>query len=143
MAEESIAKIRRVLEEAWSKGNLAVIDEVYADSYVLHDPVAPGVRGAEGVKGFVTTYRTSFPDLRSTIEDQVVEGDKVVWRWTARGTHKGEMMGMPPTGKPVTITGITISRFAGGKVVEEWNHWDTLGMMQQLGLVSAPGQPSR
>ena len=87
-------------------------------------------------------YRSAFPDMQLTIEDQIAEGDKVVTRWTARGTHQGELMGIPPTGKQATVTGITVGRVANGKFVESWSNFDALGMMQQLGVVPVPGQTS-
>jgi steroid delta-isomerase-like uncharacterized protein len=93
-------------------------------------------------KQLVTMYLAAFPDLHLTIEDQIAEGDKVVIRWTAHGTHKGNFMGIPPTGKEAVVTGITIDRFANGKTVEAWNNSDDLGLLQQLGVVPAPGQAS-
>jgi predicted ester cyclase len=82
---------------------------------------------------------TAFPDLKVTSEFELADGDKVVMRWTAAGTHNGELMGIPPTGKRVQMTGISISRVAGGKIVEEWNETDQMNLMQQLGVVPAPG----
>lgn len=98
--------------------------------------------GREGFKQFVLMYRSAFPDMHITIEDQIAEGDKVVSRWTARGTHQGELMGIPPTGKQATVTGINIERFANGKFVEEWSNFDALGLLQQLGVVTTLGQAS-
>jgi predicted ester cyclase len=85
-------------------------------------------------------YLTAFPDLHLTIEDLIAEGDKVVDRQTARGTHQGTFMGIPPTGKQITVTAMNISRIVGGKIVEHWVELDTLGMLQQLGVVPMPGQ---
>jgi predicted ester cyclase len=85
-------------------------------------------------------FRTAFPDLHGTIEDQIAEGDKVVMRMTYRGTHQGELMGIPATGKPVTMTFISINRIAEGKIAEGWVNFDALGMMQQLGVIPVPGQ---
>ncbi len=95
----------------------------------------------QGLKQFVTVVTAVFPDWHPTIEDMIAEGDKVVVRFTGSGTHKGEFMGIPPTGKQVTITAIAIQRIAGGKIVENWLQADMLGMMQQLGVVPPPGQP--
>ncbi len=136
MSTENKAAVRRGLEECLNKGNLAVVDELIAPSYVYHEPGVGEVRGPAGLKKLVTTYRSAFPDMHIVIDDQIAEGDRVVTRWTARGTHKGEWMGIAPTGKPVTVTGILISRFAGGRVVEEWENYDALGMMRQLGAVA-------
>jgi predicted ester cyclase len=83
----------------------------------------------------VSTYRAAFPDARITVEQQLAEGDLVATRWSGRGTHDGELMGVSPTGKQVTVSGLTISRLEGGKIVEEFQNWDTLGMLQQLGAV--------
>ena len=125
--------VRRLGVEPW-EGNLGVIDELVAPNYVGHDP-AMDQQGPEGVKEFITGYIAAFPDAKITIEDQLAAGDLVATRWTARGTQTGELMGIPPTGKQVTVTGIAISRVKNGKVVEEWSNWDTLGMLQQLGVV--------
>jgi steroid delta-isomerase-like uncharacterized protein len=128
--------VRRLGVEPW-EGNLGVIDELVAPDYVGHDPAQPEMQGPEGIKEFITGYLAGFPDGRITIDGQFAEGDMVATRWTGRGTHQGELMGSPPTGKQVTVSGITISRVKNGKVVEEWSNWDTLGMLQQLGVVPA------
>jgi steroid delta-isomerase-like uncharacterized protein len=136
--EDNKATDRRVVEEGWNQGNTAVFDELLAASYIGHDPSGP-IQGPEGFKQFYATYRTAFPDTHLAIEDQIAEGNEVTSRWTATGTHQGPLMGIPPTGKQVRVTGITITRFADGKEVEAWFNWDTLGMLQQLGVVPAPG----
>jgi predicted ester cyclase len=92
------------------------------------------------VKQFVDTYRTAFRGARITVEEQIAEGDTVATRWTGRGTHEGELMGIAPTGKETTVTGLTISRLRNGKVVEEWTNWDTLGMLVQLGAAPQPAR---
>ncbi len=136
MSAENKALVRRALEEIWNKGNLAVVDELTAANHVAHDPANPNAgRGPQAEKQLVTMYRTALPDLHMTIDEMLADGDKVVTRWTARGTHKGDLMGIAPTGKQVTITGISIDRIEGGKAAESWTNWDTLGMMQQLGAV--------
>ena len=137
--EENKALIRRLIEEAWNKGNLAVIDELLSPDYVLHI-AAPGTPDREGYKQAVNMYRTDWSDFRLTVEDMVAEGDKVAMRGTLRGTHKGEHMGIAPTGKELTLTAIAIRRFEGGKIVEEWVETDMLGLMQQMGVVPPPGQ---
>jgi steroid delta-isomerase-like uncharacterized protein len=126
--------VRRLNVEPWD-GNLGVIDELAASNYVGHDPATEEQRGPDAIKEFVNDYLTAFPDGKITIEEQLGEGNLVATRWTGRGTQQGELMGIPPTGKQVTVTGITISRIEKGKVVEEWSNWDTLGMLQQLGVV--------
>jgi predicted ester cyclase len=137
-AEENKKVIRRVWEEAMNKGNLAVADEVMAANYVFHGPGGVDAKGPEGFKQYITIYRTAFPDLHCTIDDMVAEGDKVVSRFTLRGTHKGDLMGIAPTGKKAEIMGIAMNRFAGGKEVEAWGSYDMLKMYQQLGI-SPPG----
>ena len=141
MSEENKALIQRFVEEAFNKGNVDVANEVYASTFVAHDPTIPGGQESpEQVKQFVNTYLSAFPDGHTTVEDLISDGEKVAYRWTFRGTHQGELMGIPPTGKQVTITGITINRLSGGKIEEQWNLFDQLGMLQQLGVAPAPGQ---
>jgi steroid delta-isomerase-like uncharacterized protein len=140
-AEENKALARRLIEEMFNRGNLDAADEIFAPDHVNHDPGSPEeIRGPEGFKSYVGVYRTAFPDLRITIEDQVAEGDKVVTRWTASGTHQGDLMGIAPTGRRATVTGITIDRISGGKVEETWTNFDAMGMMQQLGVIPSPEQ---
>jgi steroid delta-isomerase-like uncharacterized protein len=127
--------VRRFFEESW-QGNLGVVDDLTDRDYVGHDSANPEpVRGPEGVKSFISTYRAAFPDLRVTVENQLAQDDLVATRWTSRGTQKGELMGIEPTGKAVTVSGVTISRLADGKLVEEFHNWDTFGLMQQLDAI--------
>lgn len=135
--EQNMTVVRRWVEEAWNRGHLALADELYPQDYVLHYLPTP-VYGAEGLKQFVRTYRAAFPDLHVTIEDMMAAGDKVVWRFTIRGTHRGDFQGIAPTGRPITVTGIVYSRFDGGKWVEDWANADALGMLQQLGVIPEP-----
>jgi steroid delta-isomerase-like uncharacterized protein len=140
-AEDNKALIRRYFENAWNKHNPAVVDEIYAADFVDRGPDIPGIAHTrDGLKQFMGMYLRGFPDANITVEDQLVEGDKVVTRWTGRGTQTGELMEMPPSGKKVVVPGIQIDRFSGGKIVEEWTLFDQLGMLQQLGAVPAPGQ---
>ena len=138
MSEQNKARIRRVIEEAYSRGDLSVVDEVAASDMVIHASTQD-IRGREGAKQFVTMFRTAFPDLHFTIEDQIAEGDMVVTRWTARGTHRGDFQGVPATGREIRLTGTDIDRMTNGKVVECWAHVDELGLMQQLGVIKADG----
>jgi steroid delta-isomerase-like uncharacterized protein len=134
-SEQNKKIVRRAFEEPW-QGNLDVVDELTARDYIGHDPANPEpLRGPEGVKEFISSYRAAFPDARITVEEQVAEGDLVATRWSGRGTHEGELMGVQPTGKQVTVSGLTISRLKGGKIVEEFQNWDNFGMMQQLGAI--------
>ena len=142
MSEENKQVSRRLAEEAFGQGRFEVIDELVADDFVNRDTsIPPGVGSdREGLKQLAQGYVAAFPDMELKVEDQVAEGDKVVSRWSARGTHKGELMGIPATGKQATVTGITIDRLESGKIVESWNNWDTLGLLQQLGAVPAMAQ---
>jgi steroid delta-isomerase-like uncharacterized protein len=137
-AGENKAIARREIAELYNQGgNLDAVEEIYAPNYVGHDPTQPeDLHGVEGARQYAASYRQAFPDLECIIEDQVAEGDKVVTRWRARGTHEGETEDLgPPTGNRVEITGISVSRVAEGKLVEDWTNFDAMGMMQQLGMV--------
>jgi len=133
--EENKAKQRRVWEEIFNKGDLSVVPELFAPNYVYHGPVGMEYKGPEGFKQMVTMFHTAFPDMHVTVEDMVAEGDRVVSRYTGRGTHKGDFMGIAPTGKQVAFAGILITRFVGGKELEVWGCSDMLGVMQQLGVI--------
>ena len=136
MSEGNKFVFRRSFEELRNKGNLSLADELFDPNYAHHDPSTPDVgRGPEGEKKRVALYRTAFPDLRLTIEDVIAEGQTVMARWSCRGTHKGDLSGIAPTGKQITILGVSIARFTNGKMVEGWVNWDALGLMQQLGVV--------
>jgi steroid delta-isomerase-like uncharacterized protein len=138
-AEQNKVIVRRWVEGGWNGGNLDLVDEFYADDYTLHDPTMP-VHGRESFKQYVRMYHGVFPDLHFTIEEMVAEGDTVAWRITARGTHKGALMGIPPTDKPVAISATIISRFVDSKWSQDWLNIDMLGMLQQIGAIPAPGQ---
>lgn len=139
LAARNIAIAQRVIEEGWNQNNLAVIDECYSTDAVMHDPnSAPDERqGNEGRKRAIARYKTAFPDLHFTMSDFVASGERVYFHWTATATHQGELNGIPPTGKKVTVTGTASDRIVNGKVVEDWSHWDALGMLQQLGVIPA------
>jgi steroid delta-isomerase-like uncharacterized protein len=134
--EENKAIVRRWYEDLFNPGNLDVADEIITQDHVHHDPTPPDLPpGPEGQRQLASLYRNAFPDAHTTVEDQLAEGDKVVTRWTARGTHRGELMGVPPSGNRVEISGIAIYRVSGGKVEETWSNYDALGIMQQIGAV--------
>jgi steroid delta-isomerase-like uncharacterized protein len=134
--------VRRVTEEPW-QGKIDEVIELIADDYVGHIPAAPGpIHGKAGYKEFISAYVAAFPDGKITVDDQIAEGDTVTTRWTAVGTNSGELMGMPATGKEVTVTGITYSKISDGQLKEAWTSWDTLGMLQQLGAVPE-GAPTK
>jgi steroid delta-isomerase-like uncharacterized protein len=141
MSEENKALVRRSFEEVFNEGNLDAVEEIFAPDYVLHDPTSPEeIRGTEGISQYVSMYRTAFPDLQQTIEEQIAEGEKVATRLTGRGTHQGELMGISPTGNRVEAPGIVINRISGGKIAESWANYDAMGMMQQIGAIPPPGQ---
>jgi len=136
--------IKRYNDEFWNTGNMAVADEIVADGYVRHDPASPeDITGCDGLKQLVTMFRNAYPDFHSTYEDMFAKGDKVTARYTVRGTHNGELMGIPPTGKKVTVSCIVIHRLADGKIVEDWTEYDLMGLMQQLGMELKPKEAEK
>ena len=139
-AEENRNKTneRRFFEEVWNKGDFAVADDLVAPDYIDHDS-SNSSAGPEGVRQEVSLYRNAFPDLLFTIEDIIAEGDKVVTRLTASGTHKRDLPGIPATGRRVTMPGITITRYENGKAAEAWVKFDFLGLYRQLGAIPARG----
>lgn len=138
MSEEN-KRLSRAFTEYFSTGDAALADEVLDRGVVFHGPSGVGdLGGLDTVKDMVLGFRAAFPDERSTVVDQVAEGDKVVTRWRARGTHRGELDGLSPTGREIEIGGITIERVAAGRIVEVWAAWDELGLMRQLGAVPEP-----
>ena len=136
--DDNKALARRAIEEIMNQRNLAVFDELHSPDYVCHT-LSRTIQGPEPFKQLLSMLLSAVPDLHYTIEDLFGEGDRVVVRYTARGTHKGDLMGIPPTGKLVTVTGTDIMRVANGKILEEWINSD---LMQQFGVTSTPGQIS-
>jgi len=131
--------IFRIADDIWNRGQLTVIDEVMSPHGKYHGPHMPnGLGNRETWKRAIGMYRSAFPDAHVTFEELITSGDTVVGRWTATGTHTGDLPGVSPTGKPITIGGITIYRFSGGKVIEAWEQLDMLGMWQQLGVLALP-----
>ncbi len=135
--EDNKALMRCFLEEVFNKKNLAAIDEFIAPNHVDHTlpPFMPTT--PEGTKQAIGMFLTAFPDVHLTVEDMIADGDKVVTRYTSRGAQKGVFMGIPPTGKQMTVSSIIIARIADGKIVEEWGLDDQMGMLQQLGVIPA------
>ncbi|MEZ4862406.1 MAG: ester cyclase [Caldilineaceae bacterium] len=155
MHKESIAQLeaaghktiaRRVLEEAWNQGNLDTVDELFAAETVYHDPDHGDITGRAAVKELINEFRTAFPDLQFTIEQQMVEGEVVATRWQATGTHQGEYRGVAPTGKSITLSGVTlfqvtaVSRVEERQIVESWSYWNGLGLLVQLGVATDGSQ---
>ena len=137
MLEENKAIVRSWVE-AFNEGNLEAVDELLTDSYVRHDPNSPEVRGAEEEKQLIAMYRSAFPDLHFTVEDMVAEDDRIAIRLSISATHKGELLGIPPTESRLSFTAMEIYRLKEDKIDEQWVNVDTLGMMQQLGVVPLP-----
>lgn len=136
--EQNKAAAHRLIEQGFNKQNLAEFDVYYSADLIDH-ALPPGLpAGREGRKMLSSAFFAAFPDIQVQIDDLLAEGDRLVARWTARGTHQGELMGIPPTGKAVTITGIVIDRFENGKAVELWEVIDQMGLMQQLGVIPTP-----
>jgi steroid delta-isomerase-like uncharacterized protein len=121
-------------EEIWDKGNLAVADRVLSPNFVDHDPVTGQMPGIKGYKEMLVAYRTAFPDLKVKNEDVIEGGNKVVVRWTAQGTHKGQLMNIPPTGRRILLKGIDILLIENEKIIERWGEFDALSMLGQLGI---------
>ncbi|GIK38366.1 MAG: hypothetical protein BroJett011_21990 [Chloroflexota bacterium] len=139
--EQNKALVRQLVEEAINQGNMSVVDEFLIPDFVEHEELPPGIPpGREAPKVLFTMLRSAFPDFKATIEHLIAEGDEVVLHMTWTGTHEGEFMGIPPTGKRISINVIDILGIAEGKFVEHWGVMDSMAMMQQLGVVPAPGQ---
>ncbi len=137
------AAVRQFVEKIWNEGDLEAADQYIASDYVRHDPATPeDVQGIDGFKEVVALYRAALPDLHLEIEDIIAGGDKgetVALRWSGTGTHEGELMGVAPTGKQVNSSGNTFLRLENGRIAEEWVQWDNLGLLQQIGAMSAEG----
>ena len=125
----------RLIKEVWNQGNLDLLNELCDPNFLLHDGTTP-IHGIEGFKRYIERDRLAFPDVHFAIEDQVVEGDKVVTRFLCRGTHEGYLLGIAPTGRHMLISGMVLNRFVNDKLVESWMNFDTFGMMRQLGVIS-------
>ena len=135
-AAENKALVRRFVDEFWNGGNLLAADEMMAADAVVHEPV---IGTPADLKTLVGDFRTAFPDWHSTVEEMIVEGDRVAERWTGRGTHRGEFQGIPPTGNQVAVPGVVFYRIADGKIVEFRGQFDRMSLMQQLGVVPSMG----
>lgn len=138
MSEQNKAAVRHWIEKGFNQQNLDEFDLYFSPELVNHGLPPSLPPGLEGTKLFASVFFGAYPNLQVSIEDMVAEGDKVVTRWSAQGTHQGELMGVPPTGKDVLITGIAMDRFKGGKSIEHWEIVDQAGMMQQLGVMPSP-----
>ena len=122
--------VRAYFDDVWERHDLEAIDRYMAPDYVQHSRHA--AQGRDGLKAFFRGLWAAFSEQANSIDDMIAEGDKVVWRWTVRARHSGPFFGLAPTGKPITVTGISIFRVAGGRFVEHWGEQDNAGLMQQL-----------
>ena len=133
--------VRRSIEEAWNEEDLELVDELVASDGVQHDPTLPDLsEGPDALKQAIQLYHAAFPDATLEIEEMIAEGNTVAVRWTGRGTHEGELMGVEPTGNEVEVRGLQFSRVEDGMITESWTVYDALGMLQQIGAV--PEQPA-
>jgi steroid delta-isomerase-like uncharacterized protein len=139
MSTDNKALVRHFYDEIINRANLEMADEFIADGFVDHNPVAPGLPGGrEGVRQTFAMFHSGLPDMHVTVEDQIAEGGTVVSRLRFRGTHKGEFIGIQPTGKKLNISVIDVITLKDGKAIERWGQADLLGVMQQLGVVPLP-----
>lgn len=137
--ETNKAIVRRFTEQVWNAGRLDLIDEFFTEDFVEYIVGMPSRSGREAVRESIAISRNAFPDLRISIEDEIADGDKVVTRWTMRGTQLGDLEGIPATGKQVTQSGMSILRLTNARIAELWGYLDNLGLMQQLGVIPVPG----
>lgn len=139
--EQNKALVRQLVEEGINQGNIRLVDELLAPDFIEHEELPPGIPpGREAPKVLFTMLRSAFPDFKATIEHLIAEGDTIVLHMTWTGTQQGEFMGIPPTGKSISISVIDIIRIVEGQGAEHWGVMDSMAMMQQLGVVPAPSQ---
>jgi steroid delta-isomerase-like uncharacterized protein len=141
-AEENRQLFQRYFDKCANDGNLDLADEIFAPDYLHHDPANPDPRpvvGPQGVRDHLTSLMGAFPDLKFEVEETIADDDQIIVRWTARGTNTGDYFGMPATGKPIEITGMNTWRVKDGQAIEGWVNRDDMGLLQQLGVVPAPG----
>ena len=140
MTTANVQLARRFFDEVCNNRQLETADRLFSDTHTYHDPASPWVgKGPAGIKELIGVYHRGVADAHWDVHEIIASGDKVITRWTGRGTHTGELLGIAPTRKKVSVDGIWIHRVAGGKIVESWNCWDTLGMLQQIGVVPRLG----
>ena len=138
MSTQYETAVQKLVENGFNQKEMSAFDAYFSPTLIDHALPAGLPAGFEGRKIFVSAFLSAFPDIHVYVEDTVAEGNKLVTRWSARGTHKGDLMGIPPTGKAVSITGIAIDHFENGQSVEHWEVIDQLGLMQQLGVIPTP-----
>jgi steroid delta-isomerase-like uncharacterized protein len=144
MSADNRATTGRFFEQVCNGRRLDVTEELFAKNHVYRDPANAWVgAGPDGMKQLIGAYHRAFPDASWSVEETLVDGNTVISRWIGKGTHKGDLSGIAPTGKPVHVTGVWIHRFTDGKISESWNHWDSLGLLQQIGAVPGLGQSAK
>ncbi len=132
---------RTFFEEVWNQGDPTAVERLSTSDIIAYDAGHPEpVVGLAAEQERIRQYRTAFPDVHFTVKDQIAEGDKVLSRWEVHATHKGELLGIPPTGKSFTVSGMTVDQIANGKIFPSWINWDTLGLLQQIGVIPKLGQ---
>jgi steroid delta-isomerase-like uncharacterized protein len=137
------AVVRGAIEEVWNTGDAAGVDRFYAPTFVFHQEGGENVNGAGNFKEWVRVIHAAFPDVKYTINAMYGEGDEVATRYSVTGTQTGDFRGLPATNKPINLTGHMIYRLQDGKTVEGWGYWDTLGLLEQLGVIGPPGSPQQ
>lgn len=142
MSDENKRLADRFHMDIFQAGRLEVADEILSPDFMIHAPGYPPEwsRGTEGTKQLATAIIEGIPDRRITHDETIAEGDKVMIRWTMTGTHSGELMGVPPTGRPIEVTGFDLFRIEDGKLTELWQNWDQLRLMQQIGAIPVPAE---
>jgi len=144
ITEEEVQVFTDRILEMWNEANLTIVDEFYAPEIVRHDCGVPDdIVGLENMKNYLTNLFNAFPDLHITVDEMIVAGYKMAQRWTLTGTNTGSMGDMPPTGKNVRFSGVSIVHMVNGKAVEIWDYYNVLDMMQQLGFTLTPPQPQK
>jgi len=138
MIKRTDSLIRRIFEEAFNQGDLTIVDELLSSNHLAHNAFVGAPNGPEGLKWLIAMFRTAFPDLHCTVEDEIRVDDQFAAHRTMRGTHKGLFMGNSPTGRPIEVRGIIFARTANGRIVEDWTLVDQMGILQQLGIVPPP-----
>lgn len=137
MADQNKELVRKFMDECWNSGRVTSLEQLVTSQVKTHDPVFPGLAaGVDGLRQHITNSRKGFPDLHFTIEDIIGEGKEVVIHWTAKGTHRGDFLGMPPTNRSATVSGTSIFRIEGGKINECWVDWNLLSLTEQLGVAA-------
>jgi steroid delta-isomerase-like uncharacterized protein len=137
-ADRTDSLIRRLFEQAFNQGMVAVVDELVAPNSITYTPTWGMLNNREGFKRLIAMFRSAFPDLHCTVEDEITQGDKVAAHWTMCGTHTGLLLGNHPTRRPIVVQGMIFARTENGQIVEDWTLIDQMGMLQQLGIVPPP-----